>query len=180
MSGDPNQTSTKLRNAAIELIKERKRPMASHEIEKWVRENDKSLCHLISSKCADYVRIILSVTQDNYLIKYKTLIPIPGVDKRSTFYGLVDGSYDSNEWVPIVPKSPKQKKVSSKKISSPEYKPIKNKVTLTIPEVPPPQIPQPAEDPFVFNDLMEEFKFETMSSGLFIDNMFDDTDFAFF
>lgn len=101
MNGDPNQTSTKLRLKAIDVIKNSKRPLASHEIQDWIRENDEELYKLISQKCSDYVRIILSVTQDSPIIKYKSLTPIQGVDKRLTFYGLMDKNYNKNEWAII-------------------------------------------------------------------------------
>ena len=101
MNGDPNQTSTKLRNKALEIIREVGRPMASHEIANWIREHDLELADLLKEKCSDYVRIILSVTQDSAIVKYKSLTPIPGVDKRSTFYGLSDQQYRKDEWIPI-------------------------------------------------------------------------------
>ena len=84
--------------------------MASHEIEAWVRENDQELAGLIKEKCSDYVRIILSVTQDSQIIKYKSLGPIPGVDKRSTFYGLAEKNYNKDEWSVITGKQIKTKK----------------------------------------------------------------------
>ena len=98
MNGDPNQTSTKLRLKAIDVIRQAKRPLATHEIANWVRTNDPELYSLIQSKCSDYVRIIISVTHDGLIVKYKSLVPVEGVDKRSTFYGLSDEKY-SPEWV---------------------------------------------------------------------------------
>ena len=128
MNGDPNQTSTKLRMKAIDIIRSMKRPMATHEIESWIRENDDQLATLINSKCSDYVRIILSVTQDNLIVKFKSLLPIEGVDKRSTFYGLLDETY-SSDWVRCNGKSNRQIKKSSsiKKVATNVPKPQKPK-----------------------------------------------------
>ena len=110
MSGDPSQTSTKLRAKAVEIIRNAERPLASHEIENWIRENDPFLTKLIKEKCSDYVRIILSVTQDAAIAKYKSLVPVPGVDKRSTFYGLTEKEYKKDEWALLTGKQTRSRR----------------------------------------------------------------------
>lgn len=98
--GDPSLSSTQLRQKAFQVIKQSDRPMASCEIEKWIRNNDYDLWCKVSSKCKDYVRVILSQTRGKTITKYKAIKPIPGIDKRSTFYGLYGRSYPSDSWVP--------------------------------------------------------------------------------
>jgi hypothetical protein len=94
-------TSAKLRLAAISAVKELRRPIAAHELERWIAIRDPSLWNEISKKCYDYVRIILSITTDNSIIKYKHNTPFPGIDCRSGFFGLPDGHYDPLLWTPI-------------------------------------------------------------------------------
>lgn len=178
MNGDPNQTSTKLRAVAVDVIKMRERPLASHEIETWIRENDKHLADLISSKCSDYVRIILSVTQDNCIVKYKSLIPIPGVDKRSTFYGLSDGNYNQSEWVQINAKPTKVKKIVSKKPTQfliPTPKPVAPAV-IEFPDFDQLSLPNISEDYMVLGDYLDEYRFDSLSSQMCIENIFEDKD----
>lgn len=96
--GDPSLSSTQLRQKAYSVIKNSDRPMASCEIEKWIRNNDYDLWCKVSSKCKDYVRVILSQTRGKVISKFKALIPIPGIDKRSTFYGIYGRNYPSDSW----------------------------------------------------------------------------------
>jgi hypothetical protein len=96
-------TSAKLRSAAISALKEMRRPIAAHELERWIAIRDPTLWNEISGKCYDYVRVILSITSDNLIIKYKHNSPLPGVDCRSGFFGLPDGHYDPALWRPILP-----------------------------------------------------------------------------
>ncbi|EAY23114.1 hypothetical protein TVAG_183510 [Trichomonas vaginalis G3] len=96
--GDPSLSSTQLRQKAFTVIKNSDRPMASCEIEKWIRNNDYDLWCKVSSKCKDYVRVILSQTRGKTITKFKALKPIPGIDKRSTFYGIYGRSYPSDSW----------------------------------------------------------------------------------
>ena len=97
---DDSHTSTRLRSAAVKAIQEAGRPIAAHELETWVTNNDKDLWKEVSKKCYDYVRIILSLTAKTIITKYKTDAIIPGVDKRAAFYGLTDETYDSTLWTP--------------------------------------------------------------------------------
>lgn len=97
--GDPSLSSTQLRQKAYNVIKNSDRPMASCEIEKWIRNNDYDLWCKVSSKCKDYVRVILSQTQGKTISKFKALKPISGIDKRSTFYGIYGRNYPSDAWV---------------------------------------------------------------------------------
>lgn len=98
--GDPSLSSTQLRQKAFTVIKNSDRPMASCEIEKWIRNNDYDLWCKVSSKCKDYVRVILSQTRGKTIAKFKALKPIPGIDKRSTFYGIYGRTYPADAWVP--------------------------------------------------------------------------------
>lgn len=176
MNGDPNQTSTKLRNAAVEVIKEKKRPLASHKIETWIRENDKQLSDLISSKCSDYVRIILSVTQDNCIVKYKSLQPVPGVDKRSTFYGLADANYSPSEWTLLGSKPIKNKKAAPKKLPPPVIVQPKSIVASPVIEFPDLENTYSSgynEELLVFDDLMDEFHIEGIQPQIFLENLFE-------
>jgi hypothetical protein len=94
-------TSAKLRLAAISAVTELRRPIAAHELERWIAIRDPILWNEISGKCYDYVRVILSITNDNSIIKYKHNTPFPGIDCRSGFFGLPDGHYDPVLWTPI-------------------------------------------------------------------------------
>jgi hypothetical protein len=98
---EPVPTSTRLRAAAILALDEFKRPITAHEVEKWVQDHDPAMGNELSGKCYDYVRIILSLTDDGTIIKYKSQVGIPGVDPRAAFYGLTNGSYDVKQWVPV-------------------------------------------------------------------------------
>ena len=176
MNGDPNQTSTKLRNKAIEIIRSAKRPLASHEIETWIRTNDKELASLIGTKCSDYVRIILSVTQDNTIIKYKSLIPIQGVDKRSTFYGLSDVFYSTSEWSAITGKTQKvtKKAVTPKKLPKPIIKPFEKPI-ITFPSFDV-SASTPLHEEFInVGNMFEDFNLETnWSTNNWMDPCFSD------
>jgi hypothetical protein len=100
-SGEAVPTSTRLRAAAILALAEFKRPITAHEVEKWVQEHDPKVWNELSGKCYDYVRIILSLTTDGTITKYKSTSALPGIDRRAAFYGLTNGNYDSNQWVPV-------------------------------------------------------------------------------
>lgn len=182
MNGDPNQTSTKLRNAAVEIIKIKQRPLASHEIEAWIRENDKPLADLIAVKCSDYVRIILSVTQDSCVVKYKSLLPIPGVDKRSTFYGLIDGGYNPSEWIPVGAKANRIKRAAPKKVPNPIAPIPRSKIPIYIefPDFDQPVIPQPTDDSVPYPDFIDDYKLETQNSNMTNDLVFKEQEFNLF
>jgi hypothetical protein len=95
---DDKHTSTRLRSAAVEALKDTQRPMSAHEIESWIRERDAEFATEIAAKCYDYTRIILSLMPSSMICKYHCRGPIPGVDSRSTFYGLPNHSYDDEKW----------------------------------------------------------------------------------
>jgi hypothetical protein len=87
-----------LRQASCQAIKEVGRPLTAHEIEAWIAQNDPPLSQQLSSKCYDYVRIILSLSPVDLIIKYKPSDRSLGIDVRSTFYGLVGVDYDPSTW----------------------------------------------------------------------------------
>ncbi|EAX90150.1 hypothetical protein TVAG_413190 [Trichomonas vaginalis G3] len=179
MNQDPNQTSTKLRIAAAKFIKNRQRPMTSHEIETLIRENDKELSKVINSKCSDYVRIILSITQDNNIIKFRSLQPIQGIDKRSTFYGLSDVNYDSTKWTVASNKVPKSKKSpvsfpATPIIEKEETKPAKieqpsKESSLVLPLI---------DDVHSFDSIFEDFKSSPFDSSLYINYFVEESEFS--
>ena len=167
MSGDPNQTSTKLRQKAIEIIRNSDRPLASHEIEIWVRDHDPELAELIKEKCSDYVRIILSVTQDNQIVKYKSLGPIPGVDKRSTFYGLTEKNYNKDEWAVITGKQIKTKKQQGQLLDKKQLRPtprpgLEKQITICFPQFESFQVPL-IDEYIPIGSIFDEISFPTPS-----------------
>lgn len=99
IQGDFTHTSTKLRMKAIDIIKQAGRPLSTHEIECNLRNNDPYMWSEISSKCSDYVRIILSLTRGSIIVKFKSLKPLKGIDRRATFFGLSTELYPENEWI---------------------------------------------------------------------------------
>jgi hypothetical protein len=105
---DPVPTSAHLRAAAVRAINEFKRPISAHELEQWIHTHDPMLSNEISAKCYDYVRIILSLTTDGSIIKFKSIGTIPGVDRRAAFYGLSSGGYDPKRWA-ILSRSARKK-----------------------------------------------------------------------
>ena len=112
MEADPSDAyhvSSRLRIKACEIISKMGRPMAASEIEIWLRLHEKPLWKDVSSKCEDYVRIILSLTQKEKLLKFRPTKPIEGIDKRSTFFGLASEQYDQDQWRQFVPQSTHEK-----------------------------------------------------------------------
>jgi hypothetical protein len=89
----------RLRNAAIHAIKESGRPMAACEVEEWVSANTPNLAQELSTKCYDYVRIILSLSPYEVLAKYKPRLPREGLDHRCAFYGIHGARYDPQQWI---------------------------------------------------------------------------------
>ena len=108
--GDPSLSSTQLRQKAYTVINESERPMASCEIEQWIRNNDVELWNKVASKCKDYVRVILSQTRGKMISKFKALKPVDGIDKRSTFYGIYGRKYPGDVWVASQDKERSKKK----------------------------------------------------------------------
>ena len=102
-------TSTKLRMAIPRALAYFGRPISVHEFQSWIASNDRELSHEVSLKCYDYVRMILSLTKPQFLVKYKCEIAPPGNDKRAAFYGIPDGLYGSN-WKMINPPRKKSRK----------------------------------------------------------------------
>lgn len=98
--GDSSYTSTKLRATAMKAIESIKRPMSAHEIEHWISQHDKRFWREVSTKCYDYVRIILSVTKEK-LVQYKCKTQMRGIDRRAVFYGLSNVNYDPNIWMRV-------------------------------------------------------------------------------
>jgi hypothetical protein len=60
--------------------------------------NDPELFREISSRCHDYVRIILSLSPNDMLAKYEALSPVSTIDQRSAFYGIPGVAYDPSQW----------------------------------------------------------------------------------
>ncbi|OHT08833.1 hypothetical protein TRFO_22595 [Tritrichomonas foetus] len=99
MDGDPNQTSTKVRNMAMRAIKESGRPITAHEYEQWLQNNENELWQEVVKKCYDYTRVILTNTAKlTLLYKYRCRQQMPGIDNRSVFYGLPNVRYDPELW----------------------------------------------------------------------------------
>ena len=110
--GDPALSSTQLRQKAFTIINDSDRPMASCEIEQWIRNNDFELWSKVSNKCKDYVRVILSQTRGKTIVKYKATKQIGGIDKRSTFYGIYGRKYPADTWIMTQDSEPKKGKKS--------------------------------------------------------------------
>lgn len=105
---DITNLSSRLRLKALQIISKLKRPMAVQEIQNYIRDNERELWQEMQSKCSDYVRIILSLTKNKLITKYKPVVPVPGIDKRSTFYGLSSERYPVESWVKLAAKAEKQ------------------------------------------------------------------------
>jgi hypothetical protein len=99
MPGDNFPLSLRLRNSAIRAISEAGRPLAVHEIEGWLKANDHALSQELTTKCYDYVRIILSLSPTNVLVKYRPVMSIDGIDHRALFYGIASKKYDPHRWL---------------------------------------------------------------------------------
>lgn len=112
----PTQVSSQVRQVAIRALSNTNRPLSTHEIENHIKNHYSELWSLIMPKCGDYVRVILSVTHDGTLDKYKARKGIRGIDKRSTFYGLPNRQYNEKEWeiIPTPPKNESEKKTPEK------------------------------------------------------------------
>jgi hypothetical protein len=93
-----NHLSTRIRQKAVEMIKAYARPVAAEEFRIWLRENDRELASEMSSKCADYARMILTQTRNNVFVKFKSRQPMPGIDRRAVFFGLTGVPYDDGRW----------------------------------------------------------------------------------
>jgi hypothetical protein len=52
----------------------------------------------MATKCSDYLRIILSLTSPTMLVKYRSLVPVTGVDQRAGFFGVPSVVYDPVIW----------------------------------------------------------------------------------
>jgi hypothetical protein len=94
-------TSLKLRQAAMLAAEAFRRPITAHEVETWLANHDPDLWQEVAEKCHDYVRIILSLTPDDSVVKYKCRSHFPGADRRACFYGTCRGPYDPAIWQPI-------------------------------------------------------------------------------
>jgi hypothetical protein len=92
-------------------MKDMQRPIAAHEVEQWIAQNNTELAKELSTKCYDYVRIILSLTPRDTIMKFKCDVSFPGVDRRAAFYGLPDWNYDPAIWRAIGGKNGKRRQV---------------------------------------------------------------------
>ena len=89
--------SSIIRQAAHWVLFGDKRPLAACEITTYFKKRASGIFRLISSKCHDYVRIILATDPD--LIKFRSNRSIRNVNTRSTFYGLKEKEYDETVWI---------------------------------------------------------------------------------
>jgi hypothetical protein len=80
------------------------RPLTVHELETWLSQHDPDLWVEVSEKCHDYVRVILSLSPDESLIKYRCRAVLPGTDHRACFFGSPALAYDPMLWSPITRK----------------------------------------------------------------------------
>jgi hypothetical protein len=83
------------------MITGHRRPIAIEELRNWINRNDKRLWNQISSMSHDYIRIIINETKSNIFVKYKSRLPIEGIDRRAIFFGLAKEQYNSLQWLPI-------------------------------------------------------------------------------
>lgn len=100
IEGDIQHLSTRVRIKAVEVIKMFGRPITANEFARWLETNEQLMWREVSSKCGDYVRMILGQTRNNVFVKFKSIKPVPGVDRRSVFYGLSSMQYRSDMWIP--------------------------------------------------------------------------------
>lgn len=101
-STDPNENmGIQVRRRAADIIKFERRPLAVLEIKEMLRKIDPILWRRTTTRCSDYVRVILSLT-DGDLVKYRCLYSLPGIDRRATFYGLPGTQYNPDKWEKIV------------------------------------------------------------------------------
>ena len=107
---DSQFLSSRIRSKADEIIREQGRPLQPSEIESIIREQDSELWEKISSKCSDYIRIILSLSKEPPFIKYVSAVSIKGIDKRSLFFGCEGVTYPSSKWELCGQKTKHQKK----------------------------------------------------------------------
>jgi hypothetical protein len=131
------RTSTKLRHKAVEIISRAGRPLMGNEIENQIRELDKQLWTEISLKCHDYTRIILSMTDENIICKYKSRFVVKGVDRRAIYYGLSSVKYPEDRW------TAQKKKVENMTMSEENPKASWTKLSSEV----------PIEDP-IWNDIL--------------------------
>jgi hypothetical protein len=133
VEGDPNHTSTRLRLAAVRALNEIGRPVTAHEVEQWLTSNDPDLWAEVSEKCYDYVRMILSLTRNSAIVKYRSREIRQGVDRRVAFYGLPSANYDDG-WIQVSGSKRKgryqnKKKRSTSKSSAARDAPVPTQIT---------------------------------------------------
>ena len=124
--GDPALSSSQLRKKAYEVISKSSRPLAACEIESWIRANDAVLWKKVSSKCKDYIRIILSQTRGDKISKFKCVKPPSDVDKRANFFGITGRTYDSNDWILVDDDKNKNSKKQNRKAAFEETSTTQN------------------------------------------------------
>jgi hypothetical protein len=96
-----SSVSERLRQSAIAAMTEAQRPPTRHEVREWIAQRDLDLSNEIATKCKDYVRIILSETSQDRIIKFKCISGISGQDPRLIFYGSGQVSSNPQHWVPM-------------------------------------------------------------------------------
>jgi len=94
-------TSSRVRSKSLEIIQSSNRPLSVHEIEIYLRMHDPILWNEVSSKCSNYLRIILSTTKRDIITKYKSKIPLYGIDKRALFFGKTGVKYNQADWISV-------------------------------------------------------------------------------
>jgi hypothetical protein len=96
-----NSISHQFRQAALAAIEITRRPMAIHELEDWVSAHDAELFAALANRCSDYARIILNKTPGNVLIRFKRKGLVPGMNRKTPFFGKAVNNYDPNIWIPV-------------------------------------------------------------------------------
>jgi hypothetical protein len=90
----------RLRQAALDALEEFGRPFSVHELEGWIASHDPQLCQEIAKKCCDYIRVILSLTPDHSLTKYRCNPSALDGDPRVSYFGAPNAGYDPTKWRP--------------------------------------------------------------------------------
>ena len=174
IDGDPSHTSTQVRIVAQRILSTRERPLIAHEVEQWIAENDAELWAKVSTKCYDYVRMILSLANNNLICKYKCHANLPGIDRRAVFYGIPARDY-GEMFTQLTGSGSRKKRRKGrrrkrrrlkKKPQPPRPKPSdkSSSAAQTQPQHPHPEPLNPREDPC--SDYSEDlfFNFESSSS----------------
>jgi hypothetical protein len=95
---ESDQLSARVRVAAARAIEICNHPMTVHEIEAFFSANDPNLSAEVSSKCYDYLRVVLSLSRVPVFSKFTSHCSDGTTDRRSIYYGLTTVAYDPQTW----------------------------------------------------------------------------------